>query len=136
MEGEIQDPFFIDAEKLERILDNLVSNSLQYTPSDGEINIAVNVKHDRVYYKISDTGSDFSKRDMEKAFEKFYRGDSARTQKDGNSGLGLYISKQLVEKLGGSIKISNTEAGGACVEFCHKIFLGSYCGHAASKRFP
>jgi signal transduction histidine kinase len=119
MQGNMQTPFLIDAERLERILDNIVSNSLQYTPTGGRIAISVKAEKERISYEICDTGSGFSQRDMEKAFDKFYRGDEARRSKDGHSGLGLYIVKQLVEQLGGSIRIDNAESGGACVMFWH-----------------
>jgi signal transduction histidine kinase len=57
---------------------------------------------------------------MEKAFDKFYRGDEARGSQDGHAGLGLYIVKQLVEQLGGDIWLSRSESGGACVTFRHR----------------
>lgn len=112
----------IDVEKLERILDNIVSNSLQYTPKGGRINISAKVEQNRVFYEISDSGTGFGKRDREKIFNKFYRGDKARGSKDGHSGLGLYIAKQLVAKHGGSIKVDNTKYGGACVAFDLEVF--------------
>lgn len=122
MQGETKTPIFVDKDKLERILDNIVSNSLQYTPAGGRINIDVKAGKENVFYKICDSGSGFSKRDLEKAFDKFYRGDEARRSKDGHSGLGLFIVKQLLEQLEGSINLSNTESGGACVTFQHKVF--------------
>jgi len=122
MQGDTQNPFLIDADKLERILDNIVSNSLQYTPIGGRISISVKAEKENIYYEISNSGSGFSQKDIEKAFDKFYRGDEARRSKDGHSGLGLYIVKQLVEQLGGSIKIHNTESGGACVAFSINTF--------------
>jgi len=125
MQGETQTSIFIDKDKLERILDNIVSNSLQYTPTGGRINIFVKEEKETIFYEICDSGSGFSKRDLEKAFNKFYRGDEARRSKEGHSGLGLFIVKQLLEQLDGSIKLSNTESGGACVTFQHKVFHNS-----------
>lgn len=107
----------LDAEKLERILDNIVSNSLQYTPDGGRIHLSVRVEQNRVFCEIRDSGKGFSKKDMDKIFNKFYRGDEARGSKDGHSGLGLYIARQLVAKHGGSINVCNAEDGGACVAF-------------------
>lgn len=122
IQNENQMSILIDTDKLERILDNIVSNSLQYTPIAGRISISVKAEKENIFYEICDSGSGFSQRDMEKAFNKFYRGDEARRSKDGHSGLGLFIVKQLIEQLGGSIKLSNTESGGACVTFQHKVF--------------
>jgi len=112
----------IDPDKLERILDNIVSNSLQYTPAAGRIRISVCAEPERIVYAICDSGSGFSPKDMEKAFDKFYRGDEARGSQDGHAGLGLYIVKQLVEQLGGDIRLSRSESGGACVTFQHRRY--------------
>lgn len=124
IQDEVQKPISTDKEKLERILDNIVSNSLQYTPEVGSIHISVKLKPDNVFYEICDSGTGFSKKDIENVFKKFYRGDEARRSTDGHSGLGLYVAKQLVEQLGGSIKVYNNKAGGACVAFWHKVFNG------------
>lgn len=123
MQGEIPELMKIDTDKLRRILDNILSNSLQYTPAGGQINVEVMPDKERILYKICDTGCGFSEKDLRKALERFYRGDEARQTKDGHSGLGLYIAKQLTEQLGGSIQIGNGENGGACVVFWHKVFL-------------
>lgn len=122
IQGEVQKSISTDEEKLERILDNIVSNSLQYTPEGGSIHISVKMEPDNVFYEISDSGIGFSKKDIENVFKKFYRGDEARRSTDGHSGLGLYVSKQLAEQLGGSIKVYNNKTGGACVVFWHKVF--------------
>lgn len=111
----------IDSKSLTRILDNLVSNSLQYTPAGGRVLLKVNVEKGQLYYTISDTGCGFSARDLKRAFDKFYRGDEARQTSGGHSGLGLYIVKQLVEQINGTVQIKNTLAGGACVVFYHKL---------------
>lgn len=119
IQGNIQSPVQIDIDRLTRIFDNIVSNSLEYTPVGGSINIIVEAEKNYIYYKICDSGSGFSSKDLKKAFDKFYRGDEARQTKGGHSGLGLYIVKQLVEQLGGSVKIENSKSGGACVIFWH-----------------
>lgn len=122
IQSDIEEPILIDIEKLERIFDNIVSNSLQYTPTGGNIKISAKAEKDYILYEICDSGTGFSAKDMHKVFEKFYRGDEARQTEGGHSGLGLYIVKQLVKMLGGSIKIENAKCGGACVIFQHKIF--------------
>ena len=122
MQGDVRTPFLMDTGRLERILDNIVSNSLQYTPAEGRIRISVKAEKGCVSYTICDSGSGFRQKDLEKAFDKFYRGDEARISKDAHSGLGLYIVRQLAEQLGGSVRIGNAESGGACVMFWHKVF--------------
>jgi signal transduction histidine kinase len=59
---------------------------------------------------------------LEKAFDKFYRGDEVRRSKDGHSSLGLFIVKQLLEQFDRLIKLSNTESDVACVKFQHKVY--------------
>lgn len=118
-QGDLSVPVWTDMEKLERILDNLVSNSLQYTPAGGRVGITVKAEPGRVSYEVCDSGSGFTPKDLEKAFDRFYRGDEARQSKDGHSGLGLYIVRQLVEQLGGGVRIENVKSGGARVLFWH-----------------
>lgn len=121
MQGNIQSPIQIDVDRLTRIFDNIISNSPQYTPSGGNISITVKDEKNCISYEICDSGRGFSSKDLKKALDKFYRGDEARQTKGGHSGLGLYIVKQLVEQLGGSVKIENSKSGGACVKFWHSI---------------
>ncbi|HBF7897963.1 HAMP domain-containing histidine kinase [Clostridioides difficile] len=121
MQGNIQSLIQIDVDRLTRIFDNIISNSLQYTPSGGNISIIVKDEKNCISYEICDSGRGFSSKDLKKALDKFYRGDEARQTKGGHSGLGLYIVKQLVEQLGGSVKIENSKSGGACVKFWHSI---------------
>lgn len=116
-------PCLIDKEKLERILDNIVTNSIRFTPNSGRINIDVTIKDDRLYFRICDTGKGFSPKDLAYIFDRFYRGDSARNSEGEHMGLGLYIAGKLVEAHGGAIKAFNRPEGGACVAFdiavCH-----------------
>lgn len=123
IQDNVSDKMQIDTDKLTRIFDNVISNSLQYTSEGGYIDITVKIDEHTVSYKISDTGCGFSSKDLKKATERFYRGDEARQSKGNHSGLGLYIVKQLVDQLGGTLYIKNTETGGACVMFNHNIFL-------------
>lgn len=108
-----------DTDRLERILDNIFSNSLQYTPYKGSIKFFVNKENNKIVYEICDTGSGFTQKDMDKAFDRFYRGDKARSSEGGHLGLGLYIVKKLVEQLHGSVIIKNTELKGADIIFWH-----------------
>lgn len=119
--GDLLSPVRTDAEMLSRIIDNIISNSMQYTPRGGRITIDVSLEKERVCYRICDSGPGFGSQDLQKAFDRFYRGDIARSTKGGHSGLGLYIVKQLAEQLGGSAEIENSSSGGACVIFWHSV---------------
>ncbi|MBA4603076.1 HAMP domain-containing histidine kinase [Thermoactinomyces sp. AMNI-1] len=109
--------FPVDVGKLDRILDNVISNSIRYTPENGRIRINADMARDRIHFKICDTGKGFSRKDLSNLFRKFYKGDEARSHKNGHVGLGLYIAKKLVEMHGGSIAAFNDNDRGACVAF-------------------
>lgn len=109
--------FSMDVVKLERILDNIVFNSIRYTPEGGTIEINANITNDKVQFKICDSGKGFSNKDLFNVFNKFYRGDESRSSKNGHAGLGLYIAKKLVEIHGGDISAFNGKTKGACVQF-------------------
>lgn len=119
MASDIPATIFTDKNKLERILDNVISNSIEYVPVSGRIEINVEADETYIYYAVLDNGDGFSSKDLNKALERFYRGDEARSSKGSHSGLGLYIVKQLSGLLGGSVEISNPQSGGACVKFWH-----------------
>jgi signal transduction histidine kinase len=107
----------LDAGKLERILDNIVSNSIRHTPEGGTVAIRAEIGPDRVRFTVRDTGEGFRGQDLNRLFRRFYRGDAARSSRNGHAGLGLYIAKKLVELHGGRIAASQAEGGGALVEF-------------------
>ena len=115
---EVPEIITVDIEKLERILDNVVLNSLLYIDFGGKVEIGARFESDKIIYSVIDDGIGFDKEDIDKAFDKFYRGDKAR--QGVHSGLGLYISKQLCEILGGGIKIFDVEKGSK-IEFYHNI---------------
>lgn len=119
--GDGEAPVRFDREMAERILDNVITNSLEHTPPDGRIRITVDIHPDRVSYEICNTGPAFSKKDLENLFNKFYRGEEARGSKGGHAGLGLYIVRQLAAKMGGEARAYNNDSGEACVAFHHAV---------------
>lgn len=110
----------IDSEKLGRVLDNLLSNSLQYTPEGGRITVSAQAEQDRLRFTVADSGPGFRPKDMPHVFDRFYRGDTSRGNNKSHSGLGLSIARRLVEIQGGSIQASNGSPHGAQVTFTVK----------------
>ncbi len=100
-----------DRNKLKRVMDNLVGNAIKYNQTGGSINIKTGSDDRGVLICISDSGKGIKKSDLEKVFDGFYRGDSARSNIKGN-GLGLAISKQIVESHHGKIWIKSEENRG------------------------
>lgn len=113
-------PCYIDEWKLERMLDNLLSNALRYTPVGGDIGIEVAISDDQLVFRVSDSGPGFTAADHMHMFEKHYRGRTGGTPKRDpgyrQSGLGLYIVRQLAELHGGGIRAYRSASGGAGVE--------------------
>ena len=102
----------LDSKRIRQVLVNLLSNALRHTPSDGSIRIRIRVVEGSVELVFADSGPGIPEEDLPHLFERFYRGDRARTR-GGGTGLGLAIAKQWVEAHGGTIKASNGSGGGA-----------------------
>jgi PAS domain S-box-containing protein len=94
-----------DPDKVEQVLTNLVGNAIKYSPGGGEVVVAVGHALDADFVQVSvrDQGIGMSPREMGQLFEKFYRVDRDEVRRAGGTGLGLYITKRLVEMHGGSI---------------------------------
>ncbi|NGP61230.1 HAMP domain-containing histidine kinase [Paenibacillus thiaminolyticus] len=105
----------LDADKVSELLDNVVSNSLRYTPPGGTIVWETECAQDKVMLTVTDTGPGFPPNMMKAVFDKFVQGDAARSRNKGHAGLGLYMAKLIAEKHGGRIYASNRPEGGACV---------------------
>ncbi len=97
-----------DAAIIKQILVNLVSNAAMYSPKKSQIMIAVNYFSGELRIFIRDQGNGISEEDMDKIFEKFYRGKNSRA---GGLGLGLSIAKRFAQAHGGDIEAGNREDG-------------------------
>ena len=100
-------PVYADKDDIERVVLNILSNSIKYTKSGGEIKIYVGFVYNDAYIKIFDNGIGIPEEDLSRIFERFYRVDKARTREMGGTGLGLSIAKEILDKNGGSIDIKS-----------------------------
>ena len=100
-------PVQADKDGIERVIINIISNSVKYTPNGGKINVYVGYVHNDAYVKIKDPGIGIPKDDLDKVFERFYRVDKARSRKLGGTGLGLSIAKEIIEQNNGNINVSS-----------------------------
>ncbi|MFT3737683.1 MAG: two-component regulator propeller domain-containing protein [Breznakibacter sp.] len=103
---------WFDAEKMDKILDNLVFNSLKYTPEGGRIDVVLTSSHGHWQVDVSDTGIGIPKVDMKKLFHRFYRAQNAINSQETGSGLGLMLVKSYVELHGGTISVQSAEGVG------------------------
>lgn len=107
-------------EKLSRILDNLLSNALRYTPQDGTIHLSAKAEENATVVTVKDSGSGIVPKDLPFIFDRFYRGEKSRMRDKGESssvGLGLAIVKGLVEAHGGEISVQSKPGEGTEFQF-------------------
>ena len=103
----------VDTDKFQQILLNLIDNASKYSPENStvEVNVGQNYKENILFIKIKDNGCGINPEDIDKIFNKFSRVDSPLTRKIQGNGLGLYITKTLVEKMNGKIDVVSNEKG-------------------------
>ena len=98
---------FVDKDKFQQVLTNLIENSAKYSYGSDTTTINTKIDNNHVIIEVSNLGIDISEEDYEKIFTKFSRIDNPLTRKVQGSGLGLYITKNLVEKMHGNIRVKS-----------------------------
>ena len=102
-----------DQEGLRTILDNLVDNAINYTPTGGQITISAAEEGPMVRITVEDTGAGIPESQQSRIFERFYRVDKARSRELGGTGLGLSIVKHLTQVFGGSVGVDSQVGEGS-----------------------
>lgn len=113
VEGDEVPPVDVDLDRMVQVLGNLVANALRHTPDGGQVVLAASRQGDEAWLTVRDSGPGIPLEDLPHIFDRFYRGDKARTGDDGSSGLGLAIARSLVEAHGGRLSAENATGGGA-----------------------
>lgn len=111
------DPVLMDAQKIERVLANLLDNAIRHTPPGGVVHVGAATVDDDVLVEVSDTGEGVREDELSRVFGRFYRGEQDRRRHAGSAGLGLSIAKEFVEAHGGDIGIESTVGEGTRVWF-------------------
>jgi hypothetical protein len=106
-----------DAEKLRQILGNLIENAVKYSPDGGTIRVGYERVSRRLRFSVADQGIGIPPEERERIFEKFYRLDPNLLRGVGGTGLGLYISRELAERMHGSIWVDSTLGEGSTFYF-------------------
>ncbi len=98
---------YADKNGIEKVVINILSNAIKYTPEKGSIKVYVGFVYNDAYIKIIDTGIGIPKEELDKIFERFYRVDKARTREMGGTGLGLSIAKEILDQNDAMIDIKS-----------------------------
>jgi signal transduction histidine kinase/ligand-binding sensor domain-containing protein/AraC-like DNA-binding protein len=117
---------YIDKDKIEKIVTNLLSNAFKFTPEGGSINVNVKTSHQItspltmegtqggfVEIQVNDTGIGIAENRIEKIFDRFYQVDGSHTREQEGTGLGLALTKELVELHKGKIRVESSEGKGS-----------------------
>lgn len=123
-----------DRRRLAEVLQNLLDNAVQYTPSGGRITVSASSDGEEVEFTVSDTGIGIPTVDQSRIFERFYRVDVARSREVGGTGLGLSIAKHLVEAHGGRIWVESEVGQGSQFHFTVPVFQALHGNGSRSSR--
>ena len=104
-----------DMERLEQVLVNIISNSVKYTPSGGDIRVEAGRDGDTVLIRVTDNGIGIPQKDLGRIFDRFYRVDKARSRDMGGTGLGLAIAQEIIRAHNGDIVIDSRLGEGTTV---------------------
>ncbi|RUO94074.1 hypothetical protein D7Y11_06375 [Corallococcus sp. AB018] len=100
-------PVPMDAARLERVVTNLLTNALKYSPKETPVDVRLAAAHDQAVVSVTNQGAGLSPRDAARLFDKYYRTEDGRSADGKGLGLGLYISRLIVEAHGGHIWVES-----------------------------
>lgn len=111
------DPVNMDTRRIGRVLNNLIGNALRHTPAHGEVKLEARRTGSGVEVSVSDTGEGVRVEDLPHIFDGFYRGEKSRSRATGGAGLGLAISRGIVQAHGGDIRVESETGRGSRFTF-------------------
>lgn len=106
------------ARRIGQVLRNLLNNAVTHTPTNGTIHVSVTSNGAVVMLDIVDSGTGIPPEQLPHIWDRFFRGDRARTRATGGAGLGLAIVKQLVQAHGGSVGVTSAPGRGTTFTVC------------------
>ena len=109
----------VDENRIQQVLDNLISNAIKYSPANETITISTSIDKNIVTVSVCDKGPGVAEQFQAQLFDKFTQGEASNTRKYSGSGLGLSISRAIIEQHGGKIYYLSPASGGSC--FCFEL---------------
>lgn len=103
----------VDKDKMSQVLNNLISNAVKYTDNYGNIQITVIQENENVVITVKDNGCGMDDNDIPYIFERFYRTDKSRNRSTGGAGIGLTITRAIVQLHGGTIHVESKKGVGS-----------------------
>ena len=107
-----------DADRFAQVLDNLLSNAIRHAPSESQIGLILSEETQWLHISVSDQGEGIANEDLPLIWDRFYRVDKSRTRSLGGSGLGLSISRGIMEAMNGTITVESEKAKGTIFRIC------------------
>ena len=107
------EPAFADRNRLQQVLVNLLDNAVKYSPDGGLVSAKVESTSDAVRISVADQGLGIPAAEQQRVFEKFYRLDTELSRAGGGTGLGLYITRELVRRMGGTVSVESEPGVGS-----------------------
>jgi len=101
------DQIVADPDRIEQVVENLFANGLRHTPDGGSLGLAATIDEHVVTLSVTDSGSGIPPEHVPHVFERFYKVDASRADESAGSGLGLSISRAIVERHGGQISVTS-----------------------------
>lgn len=105
-----------DPSLIERAISNLIENAILYTESGGRVELSITKEASHIKISVTDTGRGIPPEDIDRIFLKFFRGDRARDKESGGTGLGLAVTKRIIEAHGGSVRVVSVLGKGTTFE--------------------
>ena len=110
---------YVDKEKVDKILTNILSNAFKFTPENGKISVNIKKHKKECEIAVSDSGTGIPQNELDKIFDRFYQVDDSHTREYEGTGIGLSLTKELIELHKGQIKVESQEGKGSVF---HLIF--------------
>ncbi len=128
---DVQQLILADRDKIEQVIINFINNAVKYSPVGSKIEINAQVEHGELYIEVKDQGAGISEEDQHKIFTRFYRVENSQTEMVSGFGIGLYVSKEIINLHGGTIGLRSVVGQGTTFWFKIPVVVTSEASAAS-----